>query len=223
MVTDRPCTRIEAIPTPDSTTHHRWRSAYVMVISCDLSPSSATNTTARLTRVAVSIDDDLSTRRRRVEMLTARQASVEGLAHRLLRFAGRALRQYVDTTIGGYSPSLTTPTIAADVDDHASSPQRVRVPESSVQGSRINCFENPYAARSMAKIAVSGWLIGSTPTRLTIDVTVPSASASTHAARCSRPRWGRPGSSTQPDAAPEHSGSDGMVSDGGCSIRSAGG
>jgi hypothetical protein len=33
---------------------------------------------------------------------------VEGLAHRLARFAGRALRQYVDTTIGGYSPSLMT-------------------------------------------------------------------------------------------------------------------
>jgi hypothetical protein len=49
-------------------------------------------------------------------------------------------------------------------------------------------FEKPYAASSMAKMAVSGWLIGSTPTRLTIDVTVPSASASTHAARCSRPR-----------------------------------
>ena len=35
--------------------------------------------------------------------------------------------------------------------------------------------------------------------------------------------YGRPGSSTQPDAAPQHSGSDGMVSDGGCSISSAGG
>ena len=45
-----------------------------------------------------------------------------------------------------------------------------------------------YAASSMAKIAVSGWLIGSTPTLLTMPVIVPSASASTHAARCSRPR-----------------------------------
>lgn len=44
------------------------------------------------------------------------------------------------------------------------------------------------AARSIARMAVSGWLIGSTPTRLTIDVIVPSASASTHAARCSSPR-----------------------------------
>ena len=42
----------------------------------------------------------------------------------------------------------------------------------------------------------------STPTRLTMLVTVPSASASTHAARCSRPRCGKPGSKTQPDAAP---------------------
>ena len=47
---------------------------------------------------------------------------------------------------------------------------------------------NTYAASSMAKIAVSGWLIGSTPTRLTIEVIVPSASASTHAARCSSPK-----------------------------------
>ena len=75
----------------------------------------------------------------------------------------------------------------------------------------------------MARIAVSGWLIGSTPTRLTMPVTVPSASASTQAARCSNPRWGRPGSSTHPEAAPEHSGSEGVVSDGGCSINNAGG
>ena len=34
------CTSAAAIATPDSTTHHRCRNAYVMVISCDLSPSS---------------------------------------------------------------------------------------------------------------------------------------------------------------------------------------
>src|ERR1700757_2793479 len=79
------------------------------------------------------------------------------------------------------------------------------------------------AASSIARIAVSGWLIGSTPTRLTIEVTVPSASASTHAARCSSPRCGNPGSSTHPDAAPAHSGSDETVSAGGCSIIRAGG
>jgi hypothetical protein len=33
---------------------------------------------------------------------------VEGLAHRLVRFAEPGLRQYVDTTIWGYSPSLMT-------------------------------------------------------------------------------------------------------------------
>lgn len=45
-------------------------------------------------------------------------------------------------------------------------------------------FECPaHAASSMARMAVSGWLIGSIPTRLTMPVTVPSASASTHAAR----------------------------------------
>ena len=37
------------------------------------------------------------------------------------------------------------------------------------------------------------------------------------------PRCGRPGNNTQPDAAPAHSGSDGMVSEGGCSMISAGG
>ena len=42
MVTDRPCTRNAATATPDSTTHQRCRSAYVIVINCDLSPSSAT-------------------------------------------------------------------------------------------------------------------------------------------------------------------------------------
>src|ERR1700756_2670893 len=72
-------------------------------------------------------------------------------------------------------------------------------------------------------MALSGWLIGSTPTRLTIEVTVPSPSAATQAARCSSPRCGNPGSSTHPDAAPAHSGSDGTVSDGGCSIIRAGG
>ena len=44
-------------------------------------------------------------------MLTARQTSVEGLAHRYaVRLPG--FRQYVDTTIGGYSPSLMPMTIA---------------------------------------------------------------------------------------------------------------
>lgn len=80
-----------------------------------------------------------------------------------------------------------------------------------------------YAASNIARIAVSGWLIGSTPTRLTIEVMVPSASASTQAARCSNPKYGKPGSSTHPDAAPVHSGNDGIVSEGGCSISNAGG
>ena len=56
-----------------------------------------------------------------------------------------------------------------------------------------------------------------------MPVIVPSASASTQAARCSSPRWGRPGSSRQPEAAPVHSGSEGVVSDGGCSRIRAGG
>ena len=89
--------------------------------------------------------------------------------------------------------------------------------------SRPAATRNAYAASSIAKIAVSGWLMGSTPTRLTIDVIVPSASASTQAARCSSPRYGKPGSNTHPEAAPLHSGSDGVVSDGGWSISNAGG
>ena len=48
----------------------------------------------------------LSTRRRGRDEPDGR--SVEGLAHRVMRFACRAARQYVDTTIGGYSPSLMT-------------------------------------------------------------------------------------------------------------------
>src|SRR6478752_10481297 len=52
-----------------------------MVISCDLSPSSARNTTERLTSAAVSMRKTF----RHVadgSMLTTRQTSVEGLAHR---------------------------------------------------------------------------------------------------------------------------------------------
>ena len=92
------------------------------------------------------------------------------------------MRQYVDTTIGGYSPSLT-------VSGYRPAPEGAS--EGGSSGTRIfrfDCSELPYAASSIARIAVSGWLIGSTPTRLTIDVMVPSASASTQAARCSNPR-----------------------------------
>src|ERR1700739_2426816 len=60
-VTATPCTKNAAIATPDRTTHQRCRSAYVIVINCDLSPSSATNTTPRLISAAVSMSD-LSTR-----------------------------------------------------------------------------------------------------------------------------------------------------------------
>ena len=106
MVTDRPCTRNAATATPDSTTHQRCRSAYVIVINCDLSPSSATKTTPRLMSVAVSMSD-LSTRRPAPQ---SRGHRTSGRRSRppLPRFAGRArVRQRVDTTIVGYSPSLT--------------------------------------------------------------------------------------------------------------------
>jgi hypothetical protein len=55
--------------------------------------------------------DDLSTRRRRANC--SRPARLRSkVSPTALRFAGRAVRQYVDSTIGGYSPSLTSSTIA---------------------------------------------------------------------------------------------------------------
>jgi hypothetical protein len=86
--------------------------------------------------------------------------------------------------------SKVSPTALRFAGRAAGAPPGAGSPGTGIERSwqRIKSFENPYAASSMAKMAVSGWLIGSTPTRLTIDVTVPSASASTHAARCSRPR-----------------------------------
>jgi hypothetical protein len=77
-----------------------------MVISCDLSPSSATNTTERLTSVAVGIGYDLSTRPRRANYSCPVRLRSK-VSPTALRFVGRAVRQYVDTTIGGYSFSLT--------------------------------------------------------------------------------------------------------------------
>src|ERR1700754_4664905 len=154
-------------------------------------------------------------------VLTTRQTSVEGLAHRVaVRRPGCSpVCRHDDWGLLPFADS------SDDSGDFAATPPRRTSSDTRIErsGQRIKSFENPYAASSIAKIAVSGWLMGSTPTRLTIDVTVPSASASTHAARCSRPRYGSPGSSTQPDAAPMHSGSEGMVSDGGCSMSSAGG
>ena len=77
---------------PDSTTHQRWRSAYVMVISCDLSPSSATNTTARLIRMA---REHGTTFRRVADGHASRpvrlRSKVSPTAPRIeVRFAGRA-------------------------------------------------------------------------------------------------------------------------------------
>src|SRR6476620_8038260 len=82
-----------------------------MVRSCDLSPSSARNTTPRLRSVAASMAGDLSTP---VRQPCDRQTSVEGLTHRPNGAVRRpGLRQYVDTTIWGYSPSLTKSRLAA--------------------------------------------------------------------------------------------------------------
>src|SRR6476619_578316 len=200
-----------------------------MVISCDLSPSSATNTTERLTSAAVSMrttfrhvadrpiahDPSDFGRRSRPPLC----GSPAGLALLVLLACALPVCRLDDWGLLPFADIIDDSGDCAELPlGDASSGSRIEH-----SGKRIKSFENPYAASSMARIAVSGWLIGSTPTRLTIDVTVPSASASTQAARCSRPRCGSPGSSTQPDAAPVHSGSDGMVSDAGCGISSAGG
>src|ERR1700712_4359887 len=81
-----------------------------MVRSCDLSPSSARNTTPRLSSVAASMAGDLSTP---VRQPRGHRTSVEGLTHRPNGSVRRpGLRQYVDTTIWGYSPSLTKSRLA---------------------------------------------------------------------------------------------------------------
>jgi hypothetical protein len=75
----------------------------------------------------------------------------------------------------------------------------------------------------MARTAVSTSSFGSIPARVTMLITVPDRSASTQPARCASPRYGSPGSRTQPEATSSTSGSDGLVSDGGCSTKSPGG
>ena len=86
------------------------------MISWDLSPSSATNTTARLTRIKVNTGQTFRRSADRSIRVTG-QALAEGLAHHTLcRSVVRrpGLRQYVDSTIGGYSPSLTQPMLVGD-------------------------------------------------------------------------------------------------------------
>src|SRR6185503_16401310 len=100
-----------------------------MVISCDLSPSSATNTTERLTSAAVSMGT------------TFRHVADGPIAHDPSDFGRRSrpplcgspagLRQYVDSTIGGYSPSLTLSTITA-ISRGRHLARQVREPESSI-------------------------------------------------------------------------------------------
>jgi hypothetical protein len=48
------CTAVVATVMPPRTTHQRWRSANVMAISWDLSPSSATKITAKLNSKAAN-------------------------------------------------------------------------------------------------------------------------------------------------------------------------
>src|ERR1700751_5907815 len=86
-----------------------------MDINCDLSPSSATKTTPRLISAAVSMSD-LSTRCPAAQTRGNRHP-VEGLAHRGGGSPAGRVGQYVDTTIGGYSPSLSPPTIVTEGDD----------------------------------------------------------------------------------------------------------
>ena len=82
------------------------------------------------------------------------QASVEGLAHRCqtlpptdaVRVPGS--RQYVDTTIGGYSPSLTSPTLVAD------RRERPRVRASGLRGGHavVRGREPPSSGRGAARV-----------------------------------------------------------------------
>src|SRR6476659_7645003 len=128
-----------------------------MVISCDLSPSSATNTTERLTSAAVSMRTPFDTSPTG-QSLTTRQTSVEGLAHRsAVRRPGCAPVCRLDDW--GLLPFADIIDDSGDFTElplgDASSGTRIEH-----SGRRIKSFENPYAASSMAKIAVSGWLMG---------------------------------------------------------------
>ncbi|WP_248490125.1 hypothetical protein [Tsukamurella sp. PLM1] len=91
-----------AVVMPASTTHHLNRAAKVMAMSCDLSPSSATNTTAKLIRTALStanLPKDLC----HTDPTFGPRKWHKGLAHRIeVRFARPGWRQYVDHAIGGY-------------------------------------------------------------------------------------------------------------------------
>src|SRR5690349_12305123 len=150
-----------------------------MVINCDLSPSSATNTTERLTSAAVSMGT------------TSRHVADGSIARNPSDFGRRSRPPQCGSSAGlrHYCFSRARPPVCrlddwgllpfADfVDDSGgfgAAPLGKRVSGARIErsGRRIKWFENPYAASSIAKMAVSGWLMGSTPTRLTIDVTVP--------------------------------------------------
>src|ERR1700682_2034227 len=82
-----------------------------MVINWDLSPSSATNTTPKADECGG--EHSPTTFRRVADGRNANGRRTFGRRSRppLPRLAGRAVRQYVDTAIGGYSPSLTGQTI----------------------------------------------------------------------------------------------------------------
>ena len=92
--------------------------------------------------VAASMGD-LSTRRRPVP--NSGRRSHPPVCH---RFAGRAVRQYVDSTIGGYSPSLTVSGYGRWV--------RQRGAKFGTRFPIRPACELSYAARSIARMAVSG-------------------------------------------------------------------
>ena len=93
-----PCTRNEAMPTPDSTDPPPVAQGIGHGHQLDLSPSSATNTTERLTSVAVSM---WTTFRHVADGPIARPVRLRSkVSPTALRFVGRAVRQYVDSTIG---------------------------------------------------------------------------------------------------------------------------
>src|SRR5215207_5301497 len=121
MPTETACTTAVATVMPISTGTGLKRVANVSAMSCDLSPSSATKITAKLSAVATrnpsmrTPGEQQTGARARGDLDPAGTeiGQVEGLARPgLPRPPGRALEQqsqYVDHDVGSYSPSRDQP------------------------------------------------------------------------------------------------------------------
>ena len=117
--------------------------------------------------------------RPKVSPTEATRPSVRQAGCFAIRTRRSASNQYVDTGDWGLLPFVAA---------HVSAPETNWQSAQQVWESELIAYRGRHEARSMAKTAVSGSLIGSMPTRLIMETTVPSGSASTHAARCSKPR-----------------------------------